>query len=192
MIQEQAGIQVVEQVNQETGAPFPDGEQFATVTLLRILPRTTLASALLEDDIFRRHPVMPGERLLQLEIFSVAVFPGFSCGAAHGLHRRRRRAELGRVGADSRREGRAPLPLVGDSRWFTSDDAPELVLSEQAAALLGYTAENFAGRSFHDGYGMGGASGERKPVDGLRYLDDCALSHIWIYNIISNNCLFFV
>jgi len=49
------------------------------------------------------------------------------------------------VGMDVIEDGfTGPMPIAAGGRWFSSNDAQEIVLSVQAAALLGITPENFS------------------------------------------------
>jgi len=42
-----------------------------------------------------------------------------------------------------------PMPLLEGGRWFSDDDAREIILSEDAAALLGITQENLPGTDLY-------------------------------------------
>ena len=62
MIQEQAGIEVVAQVDQQSGLPFPDAHELAGVGLLFVLRPAPLPSALFVNDVCFRHPQRFGQR----------------------------------------------------------------------------------------------------------------------------------
>ncbi len=63
-------------------------------------------------DILRLHAVLRGERLLQIVIFRIAIFPGIGGLRPHGLDRARRRPEHAFIGADARAEKPAALTLL--------------------------------------------------------------------------------
>ena len=71
------------------------------------------------------------------------------------------------VGLETAEEGfLQPMPLVPGGRWFSSNDANEIVLSRKAAELLGITSDNMLGKEIE-------VNGRRLRLIGL--LDDEAL-----------------
>ena len=68
--------------------------------------------ALAHHDVLRLHAVLRGQRVLEVVVLGIAVFPGIGRLLAHRLDGARRRAEHALVGADAGAEQAAALALL--------------------------------------------------------------------------------